>query len=216
MRVYIGVGHGGKDPGACAYGNKEKDFALDVCKKMVEILAKSVDAKISRTNDMYKSVTKKVQECNGSSVDLALDIHFNAGGGKGIEVYYYSSNKKMRDLAEHLCDEQEKVGVRNRGAKTGDHLYFVRNTEMDAILIEVGFMDNKEDLIRFDSKEKREKIASQLAHSILSYYKIPNVQFDKRIKYRVQLGAYAEKDNAEKMLEELKKHGFKGVIKNAE
>ena len=81
-KVYIGVGHGGKDAGAVANGFKEKDVNLEIAKACETALKRSgVSVKISRTNDSEVWLEDRIAECNKYNPDIALDIHNNAGGG---------------------------------------------------------------------------------------------------------------------------------------
>lgn len=79
-RVFLGVGHGGSDPGAVANGFKEKDLNLSIalaCKDELE--RHGVHVLLSRTKDENETLSEKTKECNAFNPDLALDIHNNAG-----------------------------------------------------------------------------------------------------------------------------------------
>lgn len=79
-KVFIGVGHGGSDPGAVANGVKEKDLNLDIAKACRDELKKNgVKVKMSRTKDEGDPVSEEIKECNAYAPDLAVDIHNNAG-----------------------------------------------------------------------------------------------------------------------------------------
>ena len=87
-KVFIGVGHGGKDSGAVVY-LVEKDVNLVealACRDFLE--AHGVVVLMSRTKDENDSLIEEIRECNAFNPDLAIDIHNNAGGGDGFEAYY--------------------------------------------------------------------------------------------------------------------------------
>ena len=89
-KVFIGVGHGGSDPGAVANGFKEKDVNLQIALACGEELERhGVTVLFSRRGDDSESLTEKINECNAFNPKLALDIHNNAGGGDGSEVYHH-------------------------------------------------------------------------------------------------------------------------------
>ena len=89
-KVFIGVGHGGSDPGAVANGFREKDLNLSVALACNEELARhGVTTLMSRTGDENDPLTDEIRECNAFAPDLAVDIHNNAGGGDGAEAYYH-------------------------------------------------------------------------------------------------------------------------------
>lgn len=109
-KVYIGVGHGGSDSGAVKY-LVEKGINLKMtlaCKSFLE--ANGVDTKISREVDEFDSITTKVNEGNNWGADLALDIHNNAGGGDGAEVYHSINYGTGKELADNILDEIKKIG----------------------------------------------------------------------------------------------------------
>ena len=87
-KVYVGIGHGGSDPGACANGYKEKDLTLSIGRACYdELLRNGVEAKISRTDDRDVTIAQKVAQSDAFGADYCLDIHINAGGGNGCEIY---------------------------------------------------------------------------------------------------------------------------------
>ena len=88
-KVFLGIGHGGNDPGVTANGYKEKDMALTMgiaCKDYLEV--NGVSVKMSRYRDEEDTVIQEIRECNAYAPNLAVDIHINAGGGDGFEIFY--------------------------------------------------------------------------------------------------------------------------------
>ena len=78
--VFIGVGHGGYDPGACANGFKESVLNLDIalaCRD--ELIKHGVVVGISRTVEENDVLSEEIAECNAFDPDLAVEIHNNAG-----------------------------------------------------------------------------------------------------------------------------------------
>ncbi len=87
-RTAIGVGHGGKDPGAVANGLREKDINLVMALEMAKILTRhGVEVALSRTADENDPLQEELREAKAFAPDLAVEIHNNAGGGDGFEVY---------------------------------------------------------------------------------------------------------------------------------
>ena len=223
-KVYIGVGHGGSDPGAVANGIKEKDANLDVALACYSFLVKhGVSAKISRTKDTEVWIEKRVKEANAFGADLAVDIHHNAGNGDGAEVYHTKYLGKGATLARNVLKEMQLIGQNSRGAKIkknsrgNDYFSFIRDTTMPAVLCECAFLDNKTDVKIIDTKAERVKMGEAIAKGILKTLGIPvivekPVTNTKKPIYTVQVGAYANKTNAEKQLLKLKSAGFDGYI----
>ena len=173
-KVYIGVGHGGSDPGAVANGIKEKDVNLEVALACYAFLVKhGVSVKISRTKDAEVWIEKRVKDANAFGADLAVDIHHNAGGGDGAEVYHTKYLGKGATLARNILTEMQLIGQNSRGAKIkkneqgNDHFSFIRDTTMPAVLCECAFLDNKTDVKIIDTKAERIKMGEAIAKGIL-------------------------------------------------
>ena len=174
-KVYVGIGHGGSDPGAVANGYKEKDLTLAIGKACYdELVRHGVQTKISRTTDKYMSVNQKVKESDSFGADYCLDIHINAGGGDGCEVYHHHLGGKSKQLAGNINEALKAIGQNSRGLKVkmnskGNYDYFgiIRDTKASAVLVECGFIDNKTDLAQFNTAEEQKKFGIAIAHGIL-------------------------------------------------
>lgn len=173
-KVFIGVGHGGSDPGAVANGVKEKDLNLAIAKACRNELKKyGVSVKMSRTKDENDAISEEIKECNAYSPHLAVDIHNNAGGGDGAEVYYHYGGGTGKILAENILAEIVKTGQNSRGAKIRknskgkDYYGFIRETSCPAVIVECAFVDNAQDLKFLASKAKKKKAGQAIAKGIL-------------------------------------------------
>ena len=169
-RVFVGVGHGGSDSGAVKY-IIEKEYTLKVAKLVAEYLkARGVEYKLSRTTDVDTDMNSKVKMCNDYKPDLVIDIHFNAGGGKGFEVYRYSGGGTSLTLANNINAEVKKI-MSSRGVKTKlgsngkDYFAIIRDTNAPAALLEGGFVDSKSDADFIKANYK--KLAEAYAKGIL-------------------------------------------------
>lgn len=216
-KVFIGVGHGGSDPGAVANNFKEKDLNLQIALACKDYLVKhGVEVKMSRTKDENDTLSDEIKECNAFSPDLAVDIHNNAGGGDGAEVFHHYGGGKGKSLATNILDEITKIGQNSRGAKTRtnsagrDYYGFIREVIAPAVIVECAFVDNATDVEILATEGKRKTMGQAIAKGILKSLGI-EIQSDKL--YCVQVGAYADKSNAEVMLKRLKSAGFEGYIK---
>ena len=209
-KVFLSAGHGGSDPGAVANGCYEKTVNLNIllaCKSELE--RHGVTVVCSRTKDEDDSVRQEVSEANASDASLAVSFHINAGGGDGFEVFYYKTSKEGKKLAE-LCEKYvKKLGQNSRGLKVGDHLYFIKQTKMTAVLVESFFVDNATDKTIGDSVAEQTSFGVAYAKAILEYL---GITYSPSKTYRVQVGAYSNKANAEAMKNKLKAAGFDGII----
>lgn len=210
-KVFLSAGHGGADPGAVSNGLQEKTINLNVllaCKDVLE--EHGVTVVCSRLTDENDPVAQEVKEANQSGASLAISFHVNAGGGDGFEAFYYSSSKSGKKLAE-LCEKSIKaLGQNIRGIKRGDHLQFVRKTKMTSVLLESFFIDHKNDREFGRTPAKQAKIGVAYAKAILEYLGISYKETSA--VYRVQVGAYNNKSNANSMKKRLEDAGFEAII----
>lgn len=172
-KVYISAGHGGSDPGAVANGFKEKDLNLTIalaCRD--ELKRHGVNVKMSREKDMTKTMSVYVKECNSFKPDLALDIHNNAGGGDGAEVFHTHKGGIGKTLANNILAEVKAIGQNSRGAKTRvdggvDYYGFIRETTVPAVIVECAFVDNKNDVKIIDTAAEQKAMGVAIAKGVL-------------------------------------------------
>ena len=171
-KVFLGVGHGGSDNGAVGY-LVEKDVNLNManaCKDYLE--ANGVEVKMSRYKDEDDSLNEEVRECNAYAPDLAVDVHNNAGGGDGFEVYHTLNGGTGKTLAENIEKEVIAIGQNSRGVKTrrgnnGDYYGFIRMTKCPAVICEGVFVDNQADATQADTLEEQKVFGRAYAKGIL-------------------------------------------------
>lgn len=222
-KIFLSAGHGGSQPGAVANGLKEKDInlnALLACKEVLESHGVKVIA--SRTKDENDDVYEEVKEANASGADLAVSFHANAGGGDGFEAFYFSTSEKGKKLAGLIEKHVKQLGQNSRGLKTGDHLYFIRKTTLTSVLVESFFLDNAKDKEIGDTLEEQRLFGVAYAKGILEYlgieYKATSEKPVEKVegkekRYRVQVGYYSVKENAETIKKELESKGYQAIIK---
>ena len=231
-KVYLGIGHGGSDPGAVANGIKEKDANLVIGLACAEELERhGVEVMLSRTTDITEGTSAKVKECNTFKPDLAGDIHNNGGGGDGAEVYHSINGGTGKELANNILIEMKAIGQNSRGAKTrkgnrGDYYGFIRDTSCPAVIVECAFLDNKTDVQIIDTTAEQKAMGVAIAKGFLRQLKIawkdPSLEEpedatpDKKYLYRVQVGAYSTAEKAANMRDKLKAAGFPGFIVKSE
>lgn len=218
-KVFLGVGHGGKDGGAVGNGLKESNLNLAIALACNEVLTKhGVNVLMSRTKDENDDLSEEIRECNNFSPDLAVDIHNNAGGGDGAEIYHYSKGGKSKTLAENILNEIVAVGQNSRGLKTRlndsgkDYYGFIRQTDAPAVIVECAFIDNAKDIAIIDTPAEQKEMGIAIAKGILKTLGIKYTQPKVEKFYRVQVGAYANKSNAEVMKKKLKDAGYEAII----
>lgn len=104
------------------------------------------------TNNLKEAVTLS----NTKGADLFISIHLNAGGGEGVECFTWRGEKTP--TAANICNNIAAIGYKNRGVKDGSHLYVIRNTKAPAVLVECCFVDNKNDVNKYNAYKIAEAI----------------------------------------------------------
>lgn len=157
--------------------------------------------------------TYKLNKVNNGGYNLVVELHLNASvnhNAEGCEVYYYSATGKP--YAERICSKLGTI-FKNRGAKQQTNLYMLSQTKPVAILIESFFCDYAKDCQKA-ANAGVEKIGRLIAEGIANKT-IENTTTTPGTSgtlYKVQVGAYREKGNADAMLSKLKKAGFAGFV----
>lgn len=174
-KVFIGVGHGGNDPGAVAGGLKEADMNLVMALALkAELDRHGVTTAISRTKDEADPLAEEIKQANAFGPDLAIDCHNNAGGGDGFEVLYQTNGytKKSYEMAKAIEQEVIKLGQNSRGCKTKlnangtDYFGFLREVKCAAVICEGVFVDSSDRLIA-DTPTKQKAFGIAYAKGIL-------------------------------------------------
>ena len=201
--VFVSAGHGGSDPGATAYGLKEKDINLNTLLACNDVLVRhGLTTVLSRTKDENDPVADEVNEANASGAKLAVSFHANAGGGDGFEGFYWkdskSEGKKVVEFAEKRVKE---LGQNSRGAKEGNHLYFIKKTKMTAVLFESFFLDNDKDNDIGDTVAEQKAFGVAYAKAILDYFGITYVaEVDnsdvEKAKYEAEIKSLTKQNKA--------------------
>ncbi len=173
-RVFIGVGHGGSDSGAAANALKEKDLNLSIalaCRD--ELVRHGVTVGMSRTKDEADPLADEIKECNKFAPNYAVEIHNNAGGGDGVEIFHHHKGGKGKTLAQNILNEIVAIGQNSRGLKTKknsagkDYFGWIRETSAPACLIECAFVDNKKDIAIIDTAAEQKKMGIAIAKGVL-------------------------------------------------
>ncbi len=180
--IVIDAGHGGTDPGAVSdvLGSKtvnEKDITLGIAKKLRDTLeANGYTVLMTRESDTYPTLNQRAEKANRAGAGLFVSIHMNSSPSSdpsGTETYYSTVNNgtefgvTSKKIAESVQNKLYKaLNSRNRGVKTANHAV-TRNSIMPAILVEVGFISNKEQAELLLTSSYQQKAASAIANGII-------------------------------------------------
>jgi N-acetylmuramoyl-L-alanine amidase len=206
MNIYINPGHSNKDPGAVGY-ETERKLNVKVSEYMRDYLLAHYVCEVRVNPGTMGGLYDICKDANDWGADLFVSNHFNAGGGDGYEALVY--NEKRRALGQIFEKHVKAIGQNSRGVKLRPGLVVLRDTNMPAVLNEGAFVDNKKDIEDWNDDHELKKMGEAFAKAAAEYLKLE--EKPTRI-YRVQVGAYREKTNAENMLKKLKADGYEGFI----
>lgn len=178
MKIFLDFGHGGADWGASEYGLVEKVMNLVTgleCKRV--LLSYGIQIMTSREIDKSVSLQERVRMANAWGADYFISIHYNAGGGDGVESIHSIFMGKGEALAKAVVAAINKhtgQNLRPRATYTKvgddrkDYYAVIRGTNMDAIIVESGFIDS-EDRYLFDTPEEQRAMGRAIAYGVLDF-----------------------------------------------
>ncbi|MBU9724114.1 MULTISPECIES: N-acetylmuramoyl-L-alanine amidase [Bacillaceae] len=225
VKIYLDPGHGGSDPGAVGNGIQEKDVVLDIAKRIEAKLKdyEGVQTRMSRTNDKTVSLSARTNDANSWGADYFVSIHINAfnGSANGYEDFIHNSLSNSSQTAiyrdtMHSEIRKESPFFSNRGKKNAN-FHVIRESNMSAILTENGFIDNKGDSDRLKQSSTLDKIAQGHVNGLVKIFNLkkkptPKQPTSSGALYKVQVGAFSKKSNADRLAKELESKGYSTYI----
>lgn len=174
-KIVLDSGHGGFDVGAIGpTGLNEKDVVLAISLKAAEMLEENGHQVIlTRDDDTFISLQDRVKIANNSDAGLFVSIHANAAHRNtagGVETYYAPDRRSDSYFLADIMQKSmlEHLSLFDRGVKS-DNFYVIRNTEMPAVLLEMGFLSNGEEEKLLKDSSFRERAARSVAQGIEEY-----------------------------------------------
>lgn len=182
MKIAIDAGHGPDTPGKRTPDDSMREFHFNsVVARYVRDGLKQyegVEVLFTHTDDGSRDVPLKerTDKANTWKADVFVSIHANAFGNNwndanGIETFVYASRPaaavKLADAVQRAL--VRATGRRDRGVKAGD-LHVLRESNMTAILVECGFMTNREEAELLKGDEYRRKCAAAIVQAIAEVY----------------------------------------------
>ncbi len=152
---------------------KVKDKLISLLKNGNTVYDCTCDDNVSSGECLRRIVAK----CNAHTVDLDISLHLNAGRGDykgdgstgGVEVLVYSSSSSSKSYATKICSQiASDFGYRNRGVKYRQDLYVLNKTKAPAVLIECCFVDDKDDVDKWNTDKCAESIYKALGGTVSS------------------------------------------------
>lgn len=213
-KIYLSPSN--QDGNLYAYGNTNE---CDQCNRIADAAKTALERcgfsvrKAPKGQDMEVSI----RESNSWGADLHLPIHTNAGGGDGTAVFIYEQTAENTKMASPIYNAVQAVtpGKTNYGVRTLSQLAELNGTNAVAVYVEVDFHDNREiaKWLIENPKTVGEAIAKGVCKGYGVKYTPPQtdptpVPGKSDVFYRVQVGAYNDKKNAEAFLKQVQAAGF--------
>lgn len=188
--ITLDPGHGGRDSGTLYNNIYEKDINLNITKKLEKKLTslgaivytirdKDIDySKDWDTNKKRGDLYRRILMIENNNSDLYLSIHNNwykNTSYKGGEVYYNSINQNNKILAQSIQSEFKEKLKSKREIKT-TNLYIYKNTRIPGVLIECGYLSNKDDRYLLQTKKYQEQLANAISKGVIEYMKMTKQQ----------------------------------------
>jgi N-acetylmuramoyl-L-alanine amidase len=227
-KIFIDLGHGGKDGGAGANGILEKDIVLKLGKKMQALLKnyQDIDVMLSRSEDVFLSLDARTDKANNWGADVLCSVHVNSAAdasASGFESFRYPKANAGTVAFQNMMHEEimKAIGgsnINDRGKKQ-ENFHMLRESNMKALLTENLFISNSGNA----AKLKDDHFLDQLAQGHVNGFekflglkrieKPPQTSPTKEKLYVVQVGAFEDKENAEALAADLTKEGYRPFIK---
>lgn len=188
--IMLDAGHGGSDPGALGTLNgktiNEKDLTLSITYKVKAILeSNGYKTAMTRTGDTLPSLSERPEMANKKDCALFVSIHINsatATEAKGTEVYYSEENNdddygitSQKFASNVLTGMLKYMKSNDRGVRMANWAV-TRRANMPAVLVEVGFISNTDELKLMCSDDYQNKTAKGIAEGIINtvhYVEVP-------------------------------------------
>lgn len=179
--LVLDAGHGGYDSGSIgSKGIMEKEITLAIALNVGTILKENNIAVVyTRKSDdvpwpsnVKQDLAARADISNKHHADLFISIHVNSfkqESVKGTETFYSNESLKGKEAAQLIHNQIiEDVGLVDRG-KRGEDFSLFRNVKAPTVLLELGYISNKNDEILLNSTSYQEKFAQAIAKGILNY-----------------------------------------------
>src|SRR5690625_1123052 len=173
--IVLDPGHGGRDPGSKSInGIHEKDLLLatanNTAKKLREAGATVI---ITRESDRYLSLEERVSISNVYNTHAFISLHYDAHAKhsiNGFSTHFYSPSGNDRQLAQDIQSGiAEQVDLKSRGIMRNDFYVLRENSDL-AVLVELGFLTNQNDLATIQTDEYQVGIANGITTGLLNYF----------------------------------------------
>jgi N-acetylmuramoyl-L-alanine amidase len=175
--VLIDPGHGGGDGGAVWGGVNEKDINLAIALQLRDVLSAAgmVDVAMTRDTDVHVTATRRVEIADSVHPALIVSIHansFDLAYVRGVETYYRVNSEESLAVAlllhEAVLQSYRDTGhaTMDREIRPGNFRIITRPATRRAVLLEIGYLSNRDERAILTDSSFQAALAENLAHSI--------------------------------------------------
>ena len=194
--VVIDAGHGGKDFGAVAIDGKtfEKDIALQLAKQIKELNTnENLNIILTRDEDVLNRLNEKVAIAEKFHPDIFISLHCNGVASvnsetnatsknieKGAEIYISNKKSNELDIQNRLLGTniiaQLTPSIFSGGAinKRKVGIWVLDQSNCPSVIVEAGFLTNKEDVAIVTNADKQKEIAKSILRGVENYLQNKN------------------------------------------
>lgn len=184
--ITIDAGHGGVDPGAVGVnGTLEKDVNLEISKRL-QLLFVQAGSKVVMLREedrdfgtspkllprKREDLAYRIHTAMKSHADIYLSIHANSFPDQkqyGPQVFYHPDSIEGKNLAENIQASLNKLSTKKRVAKANQSYFILKNTDMVAVTVEVGFLSNEQEEAKLKEAEYQQQLAMAIFEGIGNY-----------------------------------------------
>lgn len=165
MKILLISGHGAGDSGAVGNGYKEADLTREVVNILKNKLSNYAQVEVyNQSRNAFKDVGNGALQVNWSNYNYVFEVHFNAGGGKGTEIYT-TREEKAKTVEQKVMDKLgQYFTVRGVKEKNFNVIYSAKKSGVSSALLETCFIDNANDMNIYQSN--KDEICQAIAEGI--------------------------------------------------
>ena len=176
IKIYINVGHGGKDQGAAGFNNTNTEAERNLyLARLVrdKLIALGATVQMSRDSNVYMNYDQQALDLRAADAHYAISIHHNANtksSPHGFAGYYFTPFSKT--AIDYIDTRTANTGIYTYHYSTNFHYFFLmKNTNCPIVLTENGFMSNKSDWNGIIDAATNERKAQAIVSGILDYFR---------------------------------------------
>lgn len=185
MRILLISGHGAGDVGACGNGYREADLTREIVNMLKDKLSRYAQVDVyDQSRNAYYDVNKGNVTANFANYNYVFEVHLNAGGGKGTEIYV-TREEKATIVEQKIMDKLSKFFVvRGVKRKNFNVIASAKRKGVSSALLETCFIDNAQDMQIYQANKNA--ICEEICNGIAEGFGLKN---DKKpdLQYQVHL-----------------------------